>query len=111
MELSKNTHIEQVCVVGMNLPQTMALVVLSADAHNIDKRTLESSLETSMQDVNQQFEKHERLKKVVIMKEEWTIENNMITPTLKVKRNILEKEKAPHYERWYKDANTIVWEN
>ncbi len=111
LELSKNTHIEQVCVVGMNLPQTMALVVLSADAHNIDKRTLESSLETSMQDVNQQFEKHERLKKVVIMKEEWTIENNMITPTLKVKRNILEKEKAPHYERWYKDANTIVWEN
>lgn len=111
LELSKNTFIEQVCVVGANLPQTMALVVLSADAKKEEKNAVEESLQTTMNEVNKLFDKHEKMKKVIVMKEEWTIENNFITPTLKVKRNVLEKEKAPLYETWYKDANTVVWEN
>lgn len=111
LELSKNTFIEQVCVVGANLPQTMALVVLSEDGKKANKEELEKSLEETMVEVNKSLDKHEKLKKAVIMKEEWTIDNNLLTPTLKVKRNILEKAKTPYYEKWYKDAKTVVWEN
>lgn len=110
LELSKNTFIEQVCVVGANLPQTMALVVLSADAKKEAIEELNKSLEATMHDVNKLFDKHEKMKKVIVMKEEWTVDNNFITPTLKVKRNVLEKEKAPFYDVWYKDANIIIWE-
>jgi long-chain acyl-CoA synthetase len=111
LELSKNTYIEQVCVVGANLPQTMALVVLSADAKNEDKEEVAKSLEETMQEVNKLFDKHEKMKKVVVMQEEWTVDNNLLTPTMKVKRNILEKAKTPHYEKWYKEAKVVVWEN
>jgi long-chain acyl-CoA synthetase len=51
------------------------------------------------------------IKKVVVMREEWTVDNNLLTPTMKVKRNILEKEKTPHYEKWYKEAGDVIWEN
>ncbi|HNI33175.1 MAG TPA: AMP-binding protein, partial [Chitinophagales bacterium] len=111
LELSKNAMIEQVCVVGANLPQTMALVVLSADARNESDDTIAKSLEETMHDVNKLFDKHEKMKKIIVMREEWTVDNNLLTPTLKVKRNILEKAKNTHYEKWYKDANTIIWEN
>jgi long-chain acyl-CoA synthetase len=111
LELSKNTFIEQVCVVGANLPQTMALVVLSADGKSEDKDALCKSLESTLTDVNSVLDKHERMKKVVIMQDEWTVDNNLLTPTLKVKRNILEKEKTPLYHQWYSASETVVWEN
>ena len=110
LELSKNTFIEQVCVVGANLPQTMALVVLSLDAKKETKEVVENSLQETMVEVNKLFDKHEKMKKVIIMHEEWTIENNLLTPTMKVKRNILEKGKTPHYEKWYAEKDTVVWE-
>ncbi len=110
LELSKNTLIEQVCVVGANLPQTMALVVLSADAKQLDKEALCKSLQDTMTDINASLDKHEKMKKVVVMKEEWTVDNNLLTPTLKVKRNVLEKAKTPQYEGWYAEKDTVVWE-
>ncbi|HNE49578.1 MAG TPA: AMP-binding protein [Chitinophagales bacterium] len=110
LELSKNTFIEQVCVVGANLPQTMALIVLSEDAKKEDKAALEKSLEELLIDVNHSLEKHEKMKKIIIMQEEWTVDNNLLTPTLKVKRNILEKAKSPNYKKWYNDKAVIVWE-
>ena len=111
LELSKNTFIEQVCVVGANLPQTMALVVLSADGKKEDKAALCESLVQTMTEVNQGLDKHEKMKKMIVMKDEWTVDNNLITPTLKVKRNVLEKEKTPNYEKWYADKDAVVWEN
>jgi len=111
LELSKNTFIEQVCVVGANLPQTMALVVLSADGKNEEKEAICKSLEETMNEINQSLDKHEKMKKMIVMRDEWTVDNNLLTPTMKVKRNILEKEKTPHYEKWYSDANTVIWEN
>ena len=111
LELSKNTYIEQVCVVGANLPQTMALVVLSADAKKEEKEAVAKSLEETMADVNKLFDKHEKMKKVVVMRDEWTVDNNFLTPTMKVKRNVLEKEKTPHYEKWYGESGVVIWEN
>lgn len=110
MELSKNTFIEQVCVVGNNLPQTMALVVLSLDAKSESREEVARSLEDTMNEVNQILDKHERMKKVVVMKDEWTIDNNLLTPTMKVKRNVLEKQVEDNYIRWYSAPETIVWE-
>jgi len=108
LDLSKNTYIEQVCVVGSNLPQTMALVVLSADAKDESAEAVTASLEQTMHEVNTGLEKHERMKKIVVMKEEWTIENDLLTPSLKIKRNVLEKRFEDQYLRWYSSPETIV---
>lgn len=110
LELSKNTHIEQVCVVGANLPQTMALVVLSIDAKNIDFEEIKISLSETMKDINSRLDKHEKMKKMVVMKEEWTVDNNLLTPTLKVKRNILEKKFESNYQNWYSASGEVIEE-
>ncbi|MCB9032309.1 MAG: AMP-binding protein [Chitinophagales bacterium] len=109
-ELSKNTLIEQVCVVGANLPQTIALIVLAEDALHLDKNDIANQLQSTIKEVNTQLDKHEKMKKAVIMREAWTVENNLLTPTLKVKRNILEKAKEQHYQTWYEHTDVVVWE-
>jgi long-subunit acyl-CoA synthetase (AMP-forming) len=109
-ELSKNTLIEQVCVVGANLPQTMAMVVLSADGKALQKDEINKSLEETMSTVNKALDKHEKMKKMIIVNEEWTVDNNLLTPTLKVKRNVLEKQKQDSYNSWYNASEAVVWE-
>ena len=48
--------------------------------------------------------------KVVVMKSDWSIDNGFLTPTLKIKRNEIEKLKVPRYAEWYAMPGTVVWE-
>jgi long-chain acyl-CoA synthetase len=110
MKLLKNKDIEQVCVVGMGIPQPIALVNLSIAGKAKSKDELIKSLEASVEEVNPTVEHYEHLKKVVIMRDEWSIANGMMTPTMKVKRNEVEKIKVPHYPEWYAKDGVVVWE-
>jgi len=110
MKLQKNSDIEQVCVVGMGIPQPIALVNLSASAKTKSKDDLVRSLTASVEEVNPTVEHYEHIKKVVIMKNDWTINNGLMTPTMKVKRNEVEKLKVPHYPEWYAKEGVVVWE-
>ncbi len=110
MRLLKNTDIEQVCVVGMGVPQPIALIILSAQGKSKSKEEIKKSLAASLAEANLKTEDYERLKKAVIMKGDWTIDNGMMTPTMKVKRNELEKIQVPKYPMWYGAEGTVVWE-
>ncbi len=110
MKLLKNSDIEQVCVVGMGIPQPIALVLLSASGKAKNKEEIIKSLSASAEEVNPTVEHYEQLKKVVIMQQEWTINNGLMTPTMKVKRNEVEKLKMPHYPKWYAMDGVVVWE-
>jgi len=44
------------------------------------------------------------------MKEAWTVDNNMLTPTMKTKRNIIEKNYGPMMEPWYEEKEQVIWE-
>lgn len=110
MRLLRNTDIEQVCVVGMGIPQPIALVVLSALGKAKSKEEITKSLEGSLAEVNPTVEHYEQLKKAIIMKTDWTIHNGMMTPTLKVKRNEVEKIQMPNYPKWYGMEGTVLWE-
>ena len=110
MKLLKNTDIEQVCVVGMGIPQPIALIILSAAAQSKSKDEISRSLSASLAEVNTTVEDYEKLKKAVIMKEAWSIANGMMTPTMKVKRNEVEKIHLPKYPTWYAHQELVVWE-
>jgi|APTNR8051073442_1049403.scaffolds.fasta_scaffold00001_677 long-chain acyl-CoA synthetase len=110
MKLQKNSDIEQVCVVGMGIPQPIALVNISAAGKAKSKEELIQSLTASVEEVNPTVEHYEHIKKVVIMKEEWSINNGLMTPTMKVKRNEVEKLKVHHYPEWYAKEGVVVWE-
>lgn len=110
MKLSRNQYIEQIIVVGAFMPQPMALVVLSADAKTKDASEINGSLSETLTIVNEKLEKHERLKKIVVVKEDWTVENGLLTPSLKIKRGPIENKYQPSYESWYAYSTEVVVE-
>lgn len=111
LKLSNSPLLEQVCVVGTGLPQPLGLVVLSEAGMAEEKGSLQAQLETLIQEVNQTLEAHEKLSSLVVMKDAWTVENNRITPTMKVKRNIIEKDFGAHLEPWSEQKAPILFEN
>jgi long-chain acyl-CoA synthetase len=110
LELLKNPDIEQICLVGMGIPQTIALVIPSLTAKPKSKEELNNSLIESVHQLNQTIESYERIEKIIIMKEDWTVDNGLLTPTLKVKRNQVEKIHMPMYKSWFDMEEKVIYE-
>lgn len=110
LKLLANENIELTCVVGMGIPQPIALVILSANGKAKSKNEIVESLKDSLKQINPTLEPFERLEKAVILQGDWTIENGLMTPSLKVKRNEVEKVHLPKYPHWYKQENIVLWE-
>lgn len=110
MNLLTNSDIDQVCVVGMGIPQPIALVVLSSLGKGKSRQELTASLSATLNHVNEGLESYEKLETAVIMKEDWSIANGLLTPTLKVKRNEVEKIHLPKYPSWYHEKGLVIWE-
>jgi long-subunit acyl-CoA synthetase (AMP-forming) len=108
-KLSSNSYIEQVCVMGAGLPAPIAVVVLTDAAGALDKVEIRKSFKTTLDQVNATLESHEKLSNVVIADEGWTIENDLLTPTLKVKRDKLEEKYNAVIAQTFSDA--IAWES
>lgn len=110
MKLLTNSDLESVCVVGMGVPQPLALVVLSPQGKAKTKDEIKASIANTIKELNPNLESYEQINKAVIMKEDWTQENGLMTPTLKVKRNEVEKIHLPNYPSWYDQDGKVVWE-
>ncbi len=108
--LAVNPIIEQVCVVGTGLPQPIALVVLSEIGKNTEEGQLREVFQEMIKRVNPHFKNYEHLRKIVIVKEPWSVENNMLTPTLKIKRNVIEKQYNGQLEKWFESPEEVIFE-
>ena len=107
-KLSGNPLFEQVCVMGSGLRAPIAVVVLSEAAIYIPRDDLRKSFKTALESVNATLESHEKMSNIVIVNDEWTTENNLLTPTLKVKRDKLEEKYGPVISQNFSES--IVWE-
>jgi len=107
--LSGNPLLEQICVMGSGLPAPVAVVVLSEAAKYVPKKDIKSSLQATLDKVNARLESHERMSNIVIVDDEWTIESDLLTPTLKLKRNKLEDRYAQLIKRQFSES--IAWES
>lgn len=110
MKLSANKNIENVCVVGDGIPQPIALVVLSEYGNSRPYEDVKASLSKTLSIVNPKLDHHERLKRIVVLNGEWTIENKLLTPTMKVKRNDVEKLYKDNYAVWYDSMGKVIRE-
>lgn len=109
LRLMQNKDIEHACVVGMGIPQPIALINLSAAGKQKTNEALIESLQGSLQTINPQLETFETIEKIIILKEEWSIENGLMTPTMKIKRNEIEKLFLHRYPEWYQKEAVVVW--
>ncbi|HIE74568.1 MAG TPA: hypothetical protein EYQ06_09950 [Flavobacteriales bacterium] len=108
MKLSANKNIEQVCVVGTEIPQPIAIIVLSERGKEKVEADLIASLETTLEVVNPKLDSHEKIHNIIVVKEDWTVENKLLTPTMKIKRNAIEKLYNANYKAWYEGERIIM---
>ncbi len=109
--LSRNTDIDQLCFCGTGLKQPIMLVSLTPEARKKPREEVEKGLIAEMEAVNAKLEAHEKIAKCLIVKEAWTIDNNLMTPTMKVKRNQVEEKYAALLATEAQNRNKVAWED
>ncbi len=113
-KLVMHPAVEACCVTGANLGQPLALAMLNPEgalkAKSPEGRAeLEASMTAHLQTINATLDPHEQLDCVVLMAEPWTVDNDIITPTFKVKRNRIEDLFAKNYDKWVGMRKKVVW--
>ena len=112
IEMRLNAHplVEMCIVAGAGREAPHALVQLAADqVGTLGRDQVEQTLGGLLEQVNAELSDYERLRMVVVAREPWTIERGTLTPTLKVKRSVIEQEIAARLDDWYAASGRVVW--
>jgi len=114
-QLGSHPRVEAVCVSGANQSATFALVLLSEEtrkalAGGSAREPISAELESLIDRVNASLDPHEQMEFVVVVQDSWTIDNGMLTPTMKIRRSMVESKYEPMVERWFKSGQRVIWE-
>ena len=85
--LTLSSDIEQACVFGEQKNYIAALIILSADS-----KATKEQIDLYIEKMNVDLSQPEKIKRYHIIDEPFTIENNLMTPTMKVRRHEVEKK-------------------
>ena len=96
-DLNKINFIEQSLVYGDNKPYLIALIVLNLENNELDNEKIKEEIEK----MNKNLTKIEKIKKFIIIKDQFTIENGLMTPTLKLKRYKIIKKYKKEIEKLF----------
>lgn len=115
--LKKHPLIGQVAVIGDRRPFVSALIVLDPDVaptwasnQGIDAKdlatlseepTIVEEVQRWVDEVNKGFSNVEKIKQFTVLPTEWTAESEELTPTLKLKRRVINERHADAIERMY----------
>ena len=101
--------LSQVCVIGSGLPNAMAICTLSEPIkiNNTDQQ--KQQLLELLKQTNSQLEHHERISKMIVLEEEWTTANGLLTPTLKIKRKVVDSSFGEKYIPWSMQEEEVIW--
>ena len=111
-----NAHplVEQALVSGVGQSAAYALVVLAEDLRPklgdaAVRAKVQQELGDLLRDVNQAVADYEQLRMIVVVPQAWTIENGMLTPTMKIRRSRIEAEFEAQLAHWYTSQGPVHW--
>ncbi|MDG2273078.1 MAG: AMP-binding protein, partial [Halioglobus sp.] len=90
-EFAKHPHTEQLCLLGRGYSKTVMVCVPSALAQQEEPEKIAMALQEHARMVNEGVDKHARIGAVILSTEVWAIDNGMLTPTLKIRREQIEQ--------------------
>ena len=105
----KITDFQQMCIVGLGLDQPILLAVPSEKAKT-NKEDFNKKMSNYLSEVNKDLDGYKKIKKIVMVKEEWLPENGLSTPTLKIKRAKIDQRFSENYQEWYNSTEEVLWE-
>ncbi len=105
----QNEFVEQVCVVGLGIPQPIALINLNELGLKQSKDLITQKLKETLHHLNQELANFEKTSTIVVVNELWSIENKLLTPTLKVRRKEIHKKWKSQFLKWHNQLDTILW--
>jgi len=108
--LSASPHIEQVMVTGRGLTHPIALLCLADASGAVDRRSLSAELSHALEAASAQLEPHERVRKAVVLRQHFAVEDGSLTPTLKLRRHIIDARYASQFESWLAHHEAVVFE-
>ncbi|KTD22401.1 AMP-binding protein [Legionella londiniensis] len=109
-KFAQNDFIENLCLVGRELSSNVLLVDLSKKARNMPKDEIKDYLQERLHQTNHDLKNYEKISHVLVVADEWTVENNILTPTLKVKRRVVEDRYHDFIQEAIEKHNAIIWE-
>ncbi|MEY4267452.1 MAG: hypothetical protein RIS90_1987 [Pseudomonadota bacterium] len=112
--LNAHPMIELSLVSGVGQSAAYAMVVL---AENLRPQLGDAAVRAKVQqelgdllrDINQAVADYEQLRMIVVAPEPWSIENGMLTPTMKIRRSRIEAEFEAHLSKWYASQGPVHW--
>ncbi|MFL7013343.1 AMP-binding protein [Enterovibrio norvegicus] len=102
------SNIEMMCLVGSGMPGPV-LLALPQEFPNFDPERYERRLKRIIDTINGELEAHAKIKGVLLIKEPWSVENGLLTPTLKIRRHLIEKKYHDLGATWPSDK-LVQWE-
>ncbi len=106
-----NENIEQICLVGLGCPQPIALVMPSEIGIAKSKEEINDSLCATLAAANEKLPSYQRVSTLVVTKDPWTIASGLITPTLKVRRNMMHQRYQDLLMAWHEDEASVIIES
>ena len=100
-------EIEQVMVYGHNRPFLTAIIVPNENLINdVSKNIVKdySIFQAIVNKVNKQLSQSKKIRKFLLTDKSFNIENNQLTPTLKIKRRIVSANYAEQLDKLYKKS-------
>lgn len=119
-KLKESKYIEQIIVVGNDRKFVAAIIFPSAsnfanwakykkisldtqDPNWIKNELVKAKINKEIDRFNEQFSQIEKIKQFRLINEEWTIDKGELTPTLKLKRKVIEAKYAQLIEEIYQE--------
>ena len=102
--IKREPLVSQVVVLGDRKPYLIALITLATDvakAEGLGDHEIHERLQAAIDKANGQLAKYERVQKYHLLDEEFTVESGEMTPTMKIKRNVVANNHADVVERLY----------
>lgn len=113
-KLNAHPMIEMSMVSGVGQPSAYAMVVLAEDLRPKQndaafKKEVESELTQLLKEVNTSLADYEKLQMIVVNKAPWSIENGLLTPTMKIRRGRIEDGVAAQVDAWFEAKGKVLW--